>query len=96
MKDKDLETQISDIIEGEIQNGINDYLEQHEEIDETRKDTGLGFVKSEDEAKELKVNVHQDEVDKIIKEYKRIKKFKKSNLGQVQKLGLVDKNGRPL
>jgi len=96
MKDKDLEAQISDIIEGEIQNGINDYLEQQEEIDETRKDTGLGFVKSEDEAKELKVNVHQDEVDKIIKEYKRIKKFKKSNLGQVQKLGLLDKNGRPL
>ena len=96
MKDKDLESQISDIIEGEIQNGINDYLEQQEEIDETRKETGLGFVKSEDEAKELKVNVHQDEVDKIIKEYKRIKKFKKSNLGQVQKLGLLDKNGRPL
>jgi hypothetical protein len=96
MKDKDLEAQISDIIEGEIQNGINDYLEHQEEIDETRKDTGLGFVKSEDEAKELKVNVHQDEVDKIIKEYKRIKKFKKSNLGQVQKLGLLDKNGRPL
>ena len=96
MKDKDLEAQISDIIEGEIQNGINDYLEQQEEIDETRKETGLGFVKSEDESKELKVNVHQDEVDKIIKEYKRIKKFKKSNLGQVQKLGLVDKNGRPL
>ena len=96
MKDDDLKTQISDIIEGEIQNGINDYLEQQEEIDETRKETGLGFVKSEDEAKELKVNVHQDEVDKIIKEYKRIKKFKKSNLGQVQKLGLLDKNGRPL
>ncbi len=96
MKDKDLEAQISDIIEGEIQNGINDYLEQQQEIDETRKDTGLCFVKSEDEAKELKVNVHQDEVDKIIKEYKRIKKFKKSNLGQVQKLGLLDKNGRPL
>ena len=96
MKDKDLEAQISDIIEGEIQNGINEYLEQQEEIDETRKDTGLGFVKSEDEAKELKVNVHQDEVDKIIKEYKKIKKFKKSNLGQVQKLGLLDKNGRPL
>ena len=92
----ELRDQINDIIEGEIQNGINDYLEQQEEIDETRKETGLGFVKSEDEAKELKVNVHQDEVDKIIKEYKRIKKFKKSNLGQVQKLGLLDKNGRPL
>ena len=57
MKDKDLEAQISDIIEGEIQNGINDYLEHQEEIDETRKDTGLGFVKSEDEAKELKVSL---------------------------------------
>ena len=96
MKDKDLETQISDIIEGEIQNGINEYLEQQEEVDKTRKETGLGFVKSEDEAKELKVNVRQDEVDKIIKEYKRIKKFKKSNLGQVQNLGLVDKHGKPL
>ena len=27
MKDDDLKDQISDIIEGEIQNGINDYLE---------------------------------------------------------------------
>jgi len=96
MKDKDLEAQISDIIEGEIQNGINEYLEQQEEIDETRKETGLGFVKSEDEAKELKVNVRQDEVDKIIKEYKQIKKYRKSNLGQVKKMGLVDKHGKPL
>ena len=31
-----------------------------------------------------------------IQEYKQIKKYRKSNLGQVQKLGLVDKNGRPL
>ena len=96
MKDDDLKSQISDIIEGEIQNGINDYLEQQEDIDETRKETGLGFVKSEDEAKELKVKVYQDEVDKIIREYKKIKKFKKSNLGQVKKLGLVDKHGKPL
>ena len=96
MKDDDLKSQISDIIEGEIQNGINDYLEQQEDIDETRKETGLGFVKSEDEAKELKVKVYQDEVDKIIKEYKKIKKFKKSNLAQVQKMGLVDKHGKPL
>ena len=96
MKDEELKAQISDIIEGEIQNGINDYLEQQEEIDETRKETGLGFVKSTDEAKELKVKVYKDEVDKIMKEYKKIKKFKKSNLGQVKKLGLVDKHGRPL
>ena len=94
MKDKDLETQISDIIEGEIQNGINEFLEQQEEVGKER--AGLGFVKSQDEAKELKVKIYQDEVDKIIKEYKRIKKFKKSNLGQVQNLGLVDKHGKPL
>ena len=96
MKDDELKSQISDIIEGEIQNGINDYLEQQEDIDETRKETGLGFVKSTDEANELKVKVYQDEVDKIMKEYKKIKKYRKSNLGQVQKMGLVDKNGRPL
>ena len=92
MKDEDLKDQINDIIEGDIQNGINEYLESQED----KEDTGLGFVSREDEAKELKVKVYKNEVDKIIKEYKRIKKFKKSNLGQVKKLGLVDKNGRPL
>ena len=35
-------------------------------------------------------------IKEIIKEYKRIKKAKKSNLGEVKKLGLVDKNGKPL
>ena len=90
MKDEELKAQISDIIEGEIQNGINDYLESKEEKD----DSGVGFVN--DEAKELNVKVYKDQVDKLIKEYKQIKKFKKSNLGQVKKMGLVDKNGRPL
>ena len=90
MKDDELKSQINDIIEGEIQNGINDYLEAQEGKD----DSGVGFVS--DEAKELNVKVYQDEVDKIIKEYKRIKKFRKSNLGQVQQMGLVDKHGRPL
>ena len=28
--------------------------------------------------------------------YKKTKKFKRSNLGQIKKLGLVDKHGRPL
>ena len=77
----DIKQQINDIIEGEIQNGINDYLEQE----------GKGF-----EGQELKVNVVKDEVDKLIKEYKKIKKYRKSNLGQIQKLGLLDKNGKPL
>ena len=90
MKDEELKSQINDIIEGEIQNGINDYLESQE----GKEDSGIGFVS--DEAKELNVKVYKDQVDKLIKEYKQIKKFRKSNLGQVQKMGLVDKHGRPL
>ncbi len=78
---KDIRNQIHDIIEGELQNGINEYIEKE----------GKGF-----EGEELKVNIPKDEVDKLIKEYKRVKKFNKSNLGQVKKLGLVDKNGKPL
>ena len=90
MKDEELKAQISDIIEGEILNGINDYLEAQDGTDES----GVGFV--DDKAKELNVKVYQDQVDKLIKEYKQIKKFRKSNLGQVQKMGLVDKHGKPL
>ena len=87
-----LRNQINDIIEGEIQLGINDYLEDKQEKE---KQQGMGFVTSE-EAKNLKVKVSNSEIDKIIKEYKKIKKREKSNLSQVKKLGLVDKNGRPL
>ena len=88
----ELRNQINDIIEGEIQNGINDYLEEKQAKE---KDQKMGFVTSE-EAKELKVRVSNAEIDKIIKQYKKLKKKQKSNLGQVKKLGLVDKNGRPL
>tara|TARA_Y100001934_G_scaffold77457_1_gene96289 strand:+ start:191 stop:472 length:282 start_codon:yes stop_codon:yes gene_type:complete len=88
----ELRNQINDIIEGEIQNGINDYLEEKQERE---KDQGMGFVTSE-EAKELKVKVFKDEVDKIMKQYKKIKKQQKSNLFQVKKMGLLDKDGRPL
>ena len=90
MKDEELKAQINDIIEGEIQNGSNDYLEAQE----GKEDSGVGFVS--DEAKELNVKVYKDAVDKLIKEYKQIKKFRKSNLGQVKNMGLVDKNGKPL
>ena len=90
MKDEELKAQINDIIEGEIQNGINDYLEAQEE----KEDSGVGFVS--DEAKELNVKVYQDQVDRLIKEYKQIKKYRKSNLGQVKKMGLDDNHGRPL
>ena len=89
---EELRNQINDIIEGEIQLGINDYLEEKQEKE---KQQGMGFVTSE-EAKNLKVKVSNAEIDKIIKEYKRIKKKEKSNLSQVKKLGLVDKHGRPL
>ena len=77
----ELRDQINQIIEADIQLKINDYIEK----------TGKGF-----KGEELKVNIPKSEVDKIIKEYKRIKKSQKSNLSQVKKMGLVDKNGRSL
>ena len=92
MNEEFIRNQINDIIEGEIQNGINDFLEEKQEKE---KNQGLGFVTSE-EAKKLKVKVFKDEVDKIMKQYKKLKKNQKSNLSQIKRLGLVDKNGRPL
>jgi len=53
---------------------------------------GLGFVSKDDE-KELKVKVPVSEVDKIIKEYKKIKKREKSNLNTVK---LLDQHGRQM
>ena len=78
---EEIRQQVNDIIEADIQLKINDYIEK----------TGKGF-----KGEELKVNIPQSEVDKIIKEYKRIKKSQKSNLSQVKKMGLVDKNGKSL
>jgi len=76
-----LRKQINDIIEADIQIGINDYIANE----------GGG-----EKGQKLNAKIDQREVDKIIKEYKKIKKAKKSNLGTVKKLGLVDKNGKPL
>ena len=92
MNEEQLRNQINDIIEGELQLGINEFLEEKQRKE---SDQGLGFVTSE-EAKELKVKVFKDEVDKIMKQYKKIKKKEKSNISQVKKLGLVDKHGRSL
>ena len=86
----ELRDQVNSIIRDEIQEGINDYLETQEESEKT----GLGFVQNKDE--KLKVNIPNAEVDKIIKQYKKIKKREKSNLFQAKKLGLVDKHGKPL
>ena len=88
---EELRDQIHDLIRDEIQDVINDYVDAQDESEKG----GVGFVGKEDE-KELKVNISNREVDRIIKEYKKIKKREKSNLGQIKKMGLVDKNGRPL
>ena len=84
--DELLRAQIDALIRDEIQEGINDY------IDETEKETegGFGFAKKEDKDK-LKVKISNDGVDKLIKEYKKIKRQQKSNLGQVK---LLDQHGR--
>ena len=82
MSDELLRAQINALIRDEIQEGINEVIEEK----------GEGFGKGE----ELTVNIPNDEVDKLIKEYKKIKKRQKSNLGQIKKLGLVDKHGRQL
>mgnify|MGYP004135687125 FL=1 len=81
MEKDELRSQINDIIEADIQLGINDYIEQQ----------GKGF-----KGQELNVKVSQSEVDKIIKEYNKIKKQQKSNISQIKKLDLLDKNGNPL
>ena len=80
MNEEQLRNQINDIIEGELQLGINEFLEEKQRKE---SDQGLGFVTSE-EAKELKVKVFKDEVDKIMKQYKKIKKKEKSNISQVK------------
>ena len=89
--DDDLRDQINELIRDEIQDVINDYVD----MKEYSKKSGIGFVSSDDDD-ELKVNISKNEVDKLIKEYKKIKKGEKSNLSQIKKLGLVDKHGNPL
>tara|TARA_Y100001970_G_C13622662_1_gene550310 strand:+ start:138 stop:431 length:294 start_codon:yes stop_codon:yes gene_type:complete len=89
--DDEIRIQIDALIRDEIQDNINQYVDSQKDS----KEGGLGFVGKEDE-EQLQVNIPQSEVEKILKEYKRIKKSQKSNLGQVKKLDLVDKNGRPL
>ena len=89
MKNEELlRDQINQLIRDEIQEGINDYVDQLEVVEKG----GLGFVGKDDE-KELKVKVPVSEVDKIIKEYKKIKKREKSNLNTVK---LLDRHGRQM
>ena len=90
-EDEALRAQINALIRDEIQENINDYVEAQEETEKG----GLGFVTKEDD-QELKVNISNAEVEKLIKEYKKIKKNQKSNFAQIKKLGLLDKDGNPL
>ena len=87
MKEEQLRAQINALIRDEIQEGINDYIDTKEESEKS----GLGFIDNKDE--ELKVNISNAEFDKLIKEYKKIKKRQKSNLNQIR---LLDKFGNPI
>ncbi len=84
----ELRDQINAIIRDEIQEGINEYLEQTERS----ASEGFGITKHGKDEK-LKVNIPNDEVDKLIKKYKKIKQREKSNLNQVK---LLDSRGTPL
>ena len=98
-KDNDelLRAQINALIHDEIQEGINDYLDDKEARKEKADQTGLGFASGDDEeGGQLNVKVSVSEVDKILKEYKRIKRQERSAFGEIKKLGLVDKSGQPL
>ena len=78
MNDDKLRGEINEIIEADIQLAINDYIENE----------GAG-----EKGQKLNAKISQKEVDKIIKEYKKIKKREKSNLNTVK---LLDRHGRQL
>jgi len=77
--DEDLKKAVDMLIRQEIQENINDYVDTKD----TTKKSGLGFVEED----ELMVSVSQREIEKIIKQYKKLKKSEKSNLSHIKKLG---------
>jgi hypothetical protein len=77
--DEDLKKAVDILIRQEIQDNINNYVDSQ---DETQKG-GLGFIEED----ELKVSVSQKEIEKIIKQYKKLKKSERSNLSHIKKLG---------
>jgi len=72
----EIRDQINDIIEGEIQNNINEYIEKE----------GKGF-----KGQELKVNVDQEELSRLIKVYKKMNKYRKSPLFAVKSMDNTEK-----
>ena len=81
MNEENLREQINQLIRNEIQDNINEFVDMK---DEERK-SGLGFVGADDN-KDLIVKIPNKEIDKIIKEYKKIKKYQKSSLFEIKKL----------
>ena len=77
--DEDLKKAVDILIRQEIQESINDYVDSKYDTEKG----GLGFV----EENELKLSVSQKEIDKIIKQYKKLKKAERSNLSAIKKLG---------
>ena len=94
LTDEQLRAQIEELIRDEIQEGINEYLDNQEKNPPDEK--SVGFANTQEDVNELKVNILNSEVDKLLKEYKKIKRSQKSNFAQIKKLGLLDKDGRPL
>ena len=81
MNEENLRDQINQLIRDEIQENINEFVDMKEE----ERKSGLGFVGADDN-KDLTVKIPKSEVDKIIKEYKKIKKYQKSSLFEIKKL----------
>jgi len=81
MNEENLRDQINQVIRDEIQQNINDFVDMKEE----ERKSGLGFV-SADDNNDLTVKIPNSEIDKIIKEYKKIKKYQKSSLFEIKKL----------
>jgi len=81
MNEENLREQINQLIRNEIQDNINEFVDMKDE----EKKSGLGFVGADDN-KDLTVKIPNKEIDKIIKEYKKIKKYQKSSLFEIKKL----------
>ena len=81
MKDENLKEQINQLIRNEIQENINEFVDMKEE----ERRSGLGFVGTDDN-QDLTVKIPNSEINKIIKEYKKIKKYQKSSLFEIKKL----------
>jgi len=81
MNEENLRDQINQLIRNEIQENINEFVDMKEE----ERKSGLGFVDADDN-KDLTVKIPKSEIDKIVKEYKKIKKYQKSSLFEIKKL----------